>query len=103
MSRIVAVVAFALAGALFFLVPWCNERDYECSECSSSADCGDGLSCRPFKDGRSRCVNEEFVCQQGHIETGGTWSHMAAFAALFVGVCALSSRRLKAQLRGPDS
>ena len=99
MSKIVAAVAFAIAGVLLFVVPWCNERAYECSECSSSADCAEGLSCRPFNDGQSRCVNDKYVCQEGHIDTGGTWSHMGAIVALLVGAGAISSRRLTARLR----
>jgi hypothetical protein len=96
-SKVVAFVAFAAAGVLFFIVPWCNEHAYECSECSSPSDCGEGLSCRPFNDGTSRCVDEKYVCAQGQIETGATWSHMSAVAALLVGAAALSSRRLTAQ------
>lgn len=98
MPKVVAIVAFLAAGVLFAL-PWFHSRDFECAECSTTADCGNGLTCEPFDDGQSRCVDREMTCAQGHLTVGGTWTHMAMVAALAVGALALSWRRLAQSVR----
>lgn len=93
MAKAVAIAAFAGALALL-VVPWLSPRDYECAECTTTADCGDGLRCAPFDDGQSRCVSDTILCRDGHLDTGGTWSHMAMVGLLVVGGLALSAHRL---------
>ena len=97
-SIVVAILAFITA-AILLVIPLFSPQDYECSECVTTADCGEGLECKRFDDGKSRCVSSELVCTKRHINTGGTWTHMAAFAAVVVGGLAVSSHQLAKRIR----
>lgn len=87
MLKTVAIVAFVVAAGLFSLPFILGE--YDCSECSTDADCRGGRACRPFSDGQHRCVSRESMCRPGHVTTGRTWYHIGAVAAGIVGAYAV--------------
>jgi hypothetical protein len=92
-STIVATLAIATAAALV-VYGWTHDDGYECAECDSDADCDDGMRCRPFDDGESRCVERELLCRQGHTQ----WPYglkLAMVMCAVVAVFAFSARRLR--------
>lgn len=90
---IVALVAVAGLAAYWFVFA----QDFECAECTTDADCGAELRCRPFEDGQSRCVDEELTCTEGHTRMP-EWSRAVLYGALVVGGMALAWRQTKRKL-----
>lgn len=91
LSRAVQIGALVTGAALFITSMALSSR-MECAECTSDADCEQPLRCRPFDDGQPRCVNEAWVCEQGHVQLPG-WVHGVLVGVLTVGALAWAWER----------
>ena len=99
-STIVAAVAVAAAVGIYITAEL-RASGFECAACETDADCDEGLSCRPFDDGKKRCSGRELICREGHVKWP-FWLHGPLVASIVVFVFAIGGRQLRDRMRDGD-